>query len=119
MNEKARQLQARLRTFLTRVSAFCESLPRSVTTQRISPQLIDAAGSASSNYNAACRARSKKEFAAKIGISLEESSEALEWLESLKEAKLGSPEKLEPLLDEANQLTAILAASYRTVTGRG
>jgi four helix bundle protein len=119
MNEKARQLQARLRTFLARVSAFCESLPRSVTAQRIIPQLIDAAGSASSNYNGACRARSKKEFAAKIGVALEEASEALEWLESLKEAKLGTPETRDVLIDEANQLTAILAASYKTATGRG
>jgi four helix bundle protein len=119
MNEKARALQARLRTFLTRVSVFCESLPRSLTAQRIAPQLIDAAGSASSNYNGACRARSKKEFAAKIGVSLEEASEALEWLESLKEAGIGSPDTREALIDEANQLTSILSASHKTATGRG
>jgi four helix bundle protein len=116
MNAKAKELQARLRTFLTRVSAFCESLPRSVTAQRIVPQLIDAAGSASSNYNGACRARSRKEFAAKIGVALEEASEALEWLESLKEANIGSPESREALIEEANELTAILTASHKTVT---
>jgi four helix bundle protein len=93
-------------------------LPKSVTAQRIVPQLIDAAGSASSNYNGACRARSKKEFAAKIGVSLEEASEALEWLESLKQANIGFPDTREALIDEANQLTAILAASHKTVTGR-
>ena len=118
MNLRAKELQARLRTFLVRVSSFCESLPRSVTAQRVAPQLIDAAGGASSNYNGACRARSKKEFVAKIGVSVEESSEALEWLLSLKQANIGPPDTRDELIDEANQLTAILTASHKTASRR-
>lgn len=55
----------------------------------------------------------------KIGVAVEEASESLEWLESLKQANIGSPATREALIDEANQLTAILAASHKTVTGRG
>jgi four helix bundle protein len=118
VNAKAKELQARLRMFLVRVSTFCESLPRSVTAQRVVPQLIDAAGSASSNYNGACRARTKKGFAAKIGVCVEEASEALEWLQSLEAVGIGSPDVREALIDEANQLTAILTASHKTATRR-
>ena len=118
MNPKAQALQERARAFLVRVCEFCESLPKSESSRRIVPQLIDSAGSASSNYNGACRARSRKEFAAKIGVCVEEASESLEWLLSLKAANIGSPQMREELIDEANQLTAIFSASHKTATRR-
>ena len=118
MTPKAKALQERTRAFFVRVARFCESLPRTDTVRRIVPQLIDSAGSTSSNYNGACRARSKKEFVAKIGVCVEEASESLEWLLSLKATNIGSPEVRDELIDEANQLTAILTASHRTARRR-
>jgi four helix bundle protein len=118
MNPKAQALQERARDFLVRVCEFCRLLPKSDAARRIVPQLIDSAGSASSNYNGACRARSKKEFAAKIGICVEEASEALEWLQSLEQANIGPRDVRDALIDEANQLTAIFVASHKTATGR-
>jgi four helix bundle protein len=114
MTPKAKALQERTRAFFVRVSRFCESLPRTDTVRRVSPQLIDSAGSASSNYNGACRARSRKEFIAKIGLCVEEAAESLEWLLSLKDANIGATQERDELIDEANQLTAIFAASHRT-----
>jgi len=114
MTPKAKALQQRLRTFFVRVTRFCEALPRTDTVRRVVPQLIDSAGSTSSNYNGACRARSKKEFVAKIGLCVEEASESLEWLLSLEEADIGSPQERDELIDEADQLTAILTASHKT-----
>ena len=76
MHPRAVVLQQRLRTFVVRIGVFCQTLPPHPLAQRIAPQLIDAAGSASSNYNGACRARSRREFAAKIGVAAEEASEA-------------------------------------------
>ena len=118
MTPKARALQQRTRAFFVRVSRYCESLPRTDTVRRVVPQLIDAAGSTSSNYNGACRARSKKEFIAKIGLCVEEASESLEWLLSLKEANIGSPQERDDLIDEADQLTAIFTASHKTARKR-
>ena len=114
MTPKAKALQLRTRAFFVRVSRFCESLPRTDTARRVVPQLIDAAGSTSSNYNGACRARSKKEFIAKIGLCVEEASESLEWLLALKDANIGSPQERDELIDEADQLTAIFTASQKT-----
>jgi four helix bundle protein len=42
------------------------------------------------NYRAACRARSHREFTAKIGTVEEESDESLFWLEIIDEARLST-----------------------------
>jgi four helix bundle protein len=84
MNPKTVALQRRTRKFLVRVIRFCEPLPEHGAAGRIKPQLMDSAGSADSNYRAACRARSRKEFIAKIGVAIEEADEAKGWLEALR-----------------------------------
>jgi four helix bundle protein len=71
-----------------------------------------------SNYRAACRARSRAEFIAKIGIVVEEIDETVFWLELLVEAGLVKEARMEKLLAEANELLAIFAASQHTARGR-
>jgi four helix bundle protein len=77
-------------------------------------QLLRCGTSVAANYRAVCRARSKAEFVAKIGIVVEEADEAVLWLELMTESGIFSLEKTEELLKEANELTAIFAASQRT-----
>ena len=60
------------------------------------------------------RSDNDPEFIAKIGLCVAEASESLEWLLSLKDAKIGSPQERDELIDEANQLTAIFTASHKT-----
>jgi four helix bundle protein len=52
-------------------------------------QLIKPATSSAANYRAACRARSGKEFYAKMCIVVEETDESLFWLEILEESEIG------------------------------
>ena len=66
------------------------------------------------NYRSACRGRSKAEFIAKLGIEVEEADESTYWLELVIEGKLLPNRGVVPLLDEANELTAILVASMQT-----
>jgi four helix bundle protein len=66
------------------------------------------------NYRAACRGRSKAEFIAKLGIAEEEPDEAAYWMEMLVNAKVIKPALLAELLAEADELTAIMAASRKT-----
>ncbi|CAN5836876.1 hypothetical protein BH18ACI5_BH18ACI5_08450 [soil metagenome] len=80
MNEKADKLRDRTHRFFIRVIALCERLPRTAAAFAITKQLLDSAGSTDSNYRAACRARSLKEFIAKIGVAAEEADESLGWL---------------------------------------
>ena len=77
-------------------------------------QLLRCGTSVAANYRAVCRARSKAEFVAKIGVVVEEADETVFWLEMLVEAGIVQAERMEPLLKEANELLAIFAASQRT-----
>jgi four helix bundle protein len=66
------------------------------------------------NYRAVCRARSKADFIAKLGVVIEEADESAYWLEILIDAGLVKPKKLESLLQEARELTAIFNAARNT-----
>ncbi len=69
-----------------------------------------SATSVAANYRAACRARSGAEFAAKIGIALEEADESQFWLELLEESGIIPAERLINLKKEFGDLTAILTS---------
>jgi four helix bundle protein len=77
-------------------------------------QLLRSAASASANYRAACRARSRAEFVAKLGIVEEELDESLHWLDLIGESKLVRSERLAELVQEGDELLAIVIASIRT-----
>jgi hypothetical protein len=51
---------------------------------------------------------------AKIGVVVEEADEVILWLELMTESGIVPLAKTEALLKEANELTAIFAASQRT-----
>ncbi len=74
--------------------------------------------SVGSNYRAACRGRSKAEFISKLGIVEEEADESAFWLELIIEGVLLKPVLVQPLLDEAIELTKIIAKS-RVTASRG
>src|SRR4051812_5545442 len=114
MNPKAVELQARTQRFATDVIKFCDQLPKDVATQKIAGQLLDSAGSTDSNYRATCRARSPAEFIAKVGVAAEEADESKGWLELLVSSGHATIEDATPLIEEANELTAILVASRKT-----
>jgi four helix bundle protein len=70
------------------------------------------------NYRASCRARSRAEFVSKTGTVEEEADETALWLELLIESEIIPVKKLSALLEEANALTAIMAASRKTASGK-
>ena len=117
-NPKAEELKRRTKAFAVAVSKLCRSLPAAVDSRRIGPQLVDSATSVNANYRATCKARTRAEFAAKIGVVAEEADESEGWLALLLELELGPAEKVEALRGEANELTAIFTASARTARAR-
>lgn len=66
------------------------------------------------NYRAACRVRSRAEFIAKIGVAEEEADETAFWLELIIDSNIRSEKQVEPLLKEAGELVAIMAASRKS-----
>ena len=108
------ELQDRTKQFALRVLTLVDALPRTAGGCAISMQLVRAATSVGANYRSACRARSRAEFAAKLGIAVEEADESLYWLELVRDGKLIPENKLSQLLKEADELTAILASGRKS-----
>ena len=107
-------LKIRTKQFALSVMKLIESLPDSLSGKIIGNQLLRSATSVGANYRSACRGRSRAEFIAKLGISLEEADESAYWLELIIEGNLLKKELIEPLLKEANELTATLFSSIKT-----
>ena len=108
------ELLARTKTFGLRILNLVDHLPRTMSGRAIGSQLVRSGTSIEANYRAACRSRSRAEFAAKLGIVAEEADETVYWLEMLRDAKLIPEGKLLDLLKEANELTAIFTAGRRS-----
>lgn len=112
MDEK--ELQRRTKQFALRVIGLVEALPRRRTAQVIGNQLLRSATSVAANYRAACRARSQADFVHKLGIVEEEADESLFWLEMVVETNLMPEARVQDLIQEADELTAIFVASRKT-----
>ncbi len=77
-------------------------------------QLVRAGTGVGSNYRAACRSKSRSDFIAKLTTAEEEVDETSYWLELLLACQAFPTERLRPLLQEANELTAIFVSSVKT-----
>jgi 23S rRNA-intervening sequence protein len=64
--------------------------------------------------HAACRARSRREFIAKLGIAAEETEESVTWLKLCLRAGLATTAEVGNLYREGQELLAILGASRAT-----
>jgi four helix bundle protein len=108
-------LKKRTKAFAVEIVKFFRELPKTEEGRIIGKQLLRSGTSIVANYRAVCRARSKTEFTAKMGIVVEESDETVFWLELLKETIVPNNIVVDRLLCEGNELLAIFAASLRTV----
>ena len=119
-------LKRRTRKFAIDVFAFCAAVPHRFETDHVQRQLLRASSSVAANYRAACRARSKAEFIAKLGIVEEEADEAQFWLELLPDVVTATGGQLKPisksevrrLISECDQLLRIVIASKKTARAR-
>jgi four helix bundle protein len=74
-------------------------------------QLIRSGTGIASNYRAACRCKSRKDFISKMGTVIEEADETHLWLELLEESNLVEPSLIKDLLKESGELAAIMTSS--------
>jgi len=114
MNEA--ELKKRTKEFALRAMRLARALPKRTDARAIADQLVRCATSVGANYRAACRARSKAEFVAKLGIVEEEADESAFWLELIVEGALMKKAMVQALLDEANEIVAIIAASRKSAS---
>ncbi len=117
MIQDKRDLGERLLDYGGRIIKLVESLPNTLVGRRVGDQLLRSGTSAGANYEEAKGAESKDDFAHKLQIALKELRESNYWLRLLvKSGKLPS-ERMTDLIDESNQLRAILSKSVATTKG--
>ncbi len=113
----ADEMKKRTKAFALRVVRLVEVLPATRTADVIGKQLLRCGTSVGANYRAACRARSQADFISKMGIVEEEADETIYWIELLVESGLVKEDRVANLLDETNQIVAIVVSSIKTARG--
>lgn len=113
----AEAFKKRTKQFAVDIVKFCRGLPGTREASIFNHQLIRCSSSVASNYRAACRARSAKEFYAKLCIVVEEADECIFWLEMLEATNVDST-GIDILIKEGTEILSIAATSRKT-TGKG
>jgi four helix bundle protein len=113
------KMKNRTKQFALRVLKMADALPTNRSGNAIANQIVRSSTSVAANYRALCRAKSRADFINKTSIVEEEADETGFWLELVVDAGLLTAAGVKPLLDEADEITAILVASRKTAIARG
>jgi len=114
--KKTAELQERTKSFALRILNLIEQLPNTIGGRVLANQLARSATSVGANYRAACRARSRAEFASKLGTVAEEADESLYWLELIRDGNFIPERRIASLVSEADELTAIFTSGRRSAS---
>jgi len=112
--EVADALEDRLLVFAARTGKVVDALPETRLGKHIAGQLVRCGTSPAPNYGEACAAESRADFVHKLGIALKELRESRIWLKLAVKAKCLDSKRLNPLIDECNELAKIIAKSIIT-----
>ena len=108
------EMKRRTKGFELRIVRLSKALPGTHETDVIGRQLLKSGTSIGANYREATRSSSRRHFVTNLAICLREGDETIYWLELLAESEIMWAERLTNMLDECNQLVAILTAAVRT-----
>ncbi|MDX1942451.1 MAG: four helix bundle protein [Saprospiraceae bacterium] len=106
-------LKERTKQFALNIVKYVQSLPSNTVGYRIGDQLLKSGTSVGANTRASFRARSRKEYVAKLGIVIEEADESIFWLEILESSGIANLEETKKLKQEAEELTKIFVSIYQ------
>jgi four helix bundle protein len=108
------EMKKRTKQFALRIIRLSAALPKTREADVLGRQLLKSGTSIGANYRESVRASSRRHFISNLEICLREGDETIYWLELLAEAGIVPAERLSDLLDECNQLVAIMTATVRT-----
>ena len=113
------ELEDRIVKFASRCIKVCVALPiKRIGSSSLADQIFRSATSIAANYAEASESESRKDFIHKLKIAMKELSETRVWLKIIGESEYVQISKLGPLINEAEELSRILAASVITARGR-
>ena len=116
MTAASRQdLRKRTKEFALRIIKLYAALPKTTEAQVLCKQILRSGTSVGAHYREACRAKSNADFISKIEGGLQELDETLYWLELLADAKIVTPTRLAPLVQETNELIAMFVTMAKGV----
>ena len=101
-----------------RVIRLYVALPKTTEAQVLGKQVLRSGTSVGAHIREGKRARSDAEMISKIEGGLQELDETMYWMELLIESGIVEDALLRPLLDEADEIAAILVTSVRTLKSR-
>jgi four helix bundle protein len=108
-------LQDRFINYAIKIIKISENLPDTKAGKHICSQILRSGTSPAPNYGEAQSAESQADFVHKLKIALKELRETEIWLKIITQAELIQPStKLSPLLQETDELIAILFKSIDT-----
>jgi four helix bundle protein len=108
-------IEARTHAFAVRlITAFREGAPRDEAERICWSQLLRSGTSAGANSAESGGAQSRRDWITKRFIALKEMREAKFWLRLIGDTNVHRRSQLAPLVDEADQLVAILTVALRS-----
>ena len=107
-------IMKRLKALAVNTAKLCLKLPYNIVNKTYISQVVRCSSSASANYRAACRGKSKADFINKLRIAEEELDETMHFYELLAEFNEEYKKELRELYIEANELLSIIVASINT-----
>ena len=112
----SKELKIRTKKFAVRIIKLAQFLEKNHGNvgRKLGDQILRSGTGVYSNYRAACRCKSAKDFISKMGTVVEEADETLGWLELLIAADVIPLSQVADLLKEADELTAIMTSSRNT-----
>lgn len=112
--DKGDALANRLLDYTVRIIKLVKSLPNTIVGKHIGGQLLRSGTSPGSNYEESRGAESRADFIHKLGIVLKELKETRFWLKVIIKSEILEPQRVEPLIQESEELCAIIAKSIVT-----
>jgi len=111
---KADEFSERLWDFAANLARFLETLPNTRVGRHVVGQLLRSGTSPAPNYDEACVAESRRDFAHKVSVAAKEMRESRGWIRFCAKTKLAEWKHINWLENEADQLLRMLAKSART-----
>jgi four helix bundle protein len=112
-------LPERTFAFATRVVSLCRHLDdRPGVSRTLANQLLRSGTSIGANVEEGQASQSRADFIAKYSIACKEARETHYWLRLLLASELVEESRIEPLIDEADQIVAILTSIIKKLRAK-